>query len=33
MLESLAELSNILPRMYEINFYHQPLARTGATKR
>ena len=27
MLESLAKLSNILAKMYEITFYHQPLAR------
>ena len=27
MLESLAKLSNILTEMYEITFYHQPLAR------
>ena len=27
MLESLAKVSNILAKMYEITFYHQPLAR------
>ena len=27
MLESLAKLSNVLSKMYEITFYHQPLAR------
>ena len=27
MLESLAKLSSILAKMYEITFYHQPLAR------
>ena len=27
MLESLAKPSNILAKMYEITFYHQPLAR------
>ena len=27
MLESLANLSNILTKMYEITFYHLPLAR------
>ena len=27
MLESLARLSSILAKMYEITFYHQPLAR------
>ena len=27
MLKSLAKLSNILAKMYEITFYHQPLAR------
>ena len=27
MLESLAKLSNILAKMYEIIFYHQPLGR------
>ena len=26
MLESLGKLSNILAKMYEITFYHQPLA-------
>ena len=25
MLESLAKLSNILAKMYEITFYHQPI--------